>query len=935
MSESDAGTYSESERSQSPQSPERQAMLRRLRKQEEMEDELCKASGEEAVNVCIRVRPFNKREVALQKEQGDPYLRSVIEMPDGMGGKVVCMERNPETKEYSVVEEFQFTKSFWSVSEEQQPHAFSPVTQEDIFEVVGKPVVRSAFVGFHNCVFAYGQTGSGKTYTMMGDFSTDESGEWVGSPGIIPQLCKELFSKVERKMELAEEGITRTYDIKLSAIEIYNEQVKDLFWRNTAGRKKETILKVRMHPVEGAFVDQLTILNPTSWRQCIDLIDKGVQERTVAATLMNEESSRSHSVFQITITQTETVHVRSEDGDDRYSKPVTSKKVSRINLVDLAGSERLKKSGAQGQHLKEAAVINQSLSTLKRVIDALVQNSQEKNPKKQVVIPFRESTLTLLLSHSLGGNSKTTMIACVSPHYDNQEETLLTLRYASRSSQIINHAKVNEDNAAKEAIRLKQQMLALQKRLAGEVDDDEALDLRDQLEVGRTAMRELEERTAKMEAQVEATKSKMKREEGARYAAAFYNTLKMVMLQQQKEEMEAQAQELLKSLEETQKETANLSAELKNGEREASNYEREYRKLAAVEEVHLSKEKEMEERNLKLIRESHETKTRLAEEIELLYAQKIVNHRRRQLNAIATEESLARLQKEQDTKLTKVIMNAAEDYEKEVRRWADTDSSLQRRITEHEKEIHRLVSLRDTAEQRAAELTKCLRTTEQSHAQRMEALENEWKEKYASMRSKYEEDIAKLEEDRYKTERNWDQQLDDDASKIANARYDIVAKFDDAVRQREESWNEKVAAQCETEAARIEKSLNEATQARSLAIAKLRNSLETQIATMVAQFRRLDSLRKEHETEIAHLEAATRPVMRIHDSINEPDPPHCSPELKTLRDRLRQYHVQYRSVRPRTQAYTDPVDGNGSPSRRSAGNNSGSKLYVAFPLPGE
>ncbi|MDP2058350.1 MAG: hypothetical protein Q8J97_01325, partial [Flavobacteriaceae bacterium] len=325
------------------------------------------------------------------------------------------------------------------------------------------------------------------------------NGEFTGDPGLIPRLCRELFEATTRRkaaIEKEEPRITIDYDIKLSAIEIYNEQVKDLFWKGSpfTGRTKNTVLKIRVHPTEGAFVDQLTVLNPKSWTHCLKLIADGVAERTVAATLMNSESSRSHSIFQIIVTQTEALGPPPDEPHRKFEKPVITTRVSRINLVDLAGSERLKKSGAQGQQLKEAAGINQSLSTLKKVIDALVTNGTERNPKKHVIVPYRESALTHLLSHSLGGNSKTTMIACVSPHYDNQEETLLTLRYANRTKGIMNHVKSNEDNAQRQAMLLQEQIAALQRKLEEgpkEYGDTAISDLRDQLEVGQRAMEEM------------------------------------------------------------------------------------------------------------------------------------------------------------------------------------------------------------------------------------------------------------------------------------------------------------------------------------------------------------------------------------------------------------------------------------------------------------
>ena len=403
------------------------------------------------VQVFLRVRPFNEREMNIHYENSDAMLRSIIDMPGGANGQVHFLEktRRDDDDEYLTAEIFDFDKCMWSITPEQQPYDHEFTSQSAVFDHMGVPALTNAWKGFNTCIFAYGQTGAGKTHTMMGVFDCD-NGELGGYPGVIPHLCRDLYLSIEeRKREVQEKKvITVSYETELCAYEIYNERVRDLFYTHTPGRKAKDELRVRKHPLEGPFVDGISKLTPETWEECINDVVEGNAQRTTGETAMNSESSRSHSVFQIKFTQVET-----SIPQERFEKPVTNRKYSVINLIDLAGSERNKKSKAAGERLVEATNINLSLTTLKRVIDALVHNSHNRANPKQV--PYRDSVLTMLLSHSLGGNSKTTMVACVSPHYDNSEETLNTLRYASQARRIVNVVRVNEDSKAKQNLLLK------------------------------------------------------------------------------------------------------------------------------------------------------------------------------------------------------------------------------------------------------------------------------------------------------------------------------------------------------------------------------------------------------------------------------------------------------------------------------------------------
>uniref|UniRef100_A0A8B9P4Z7 Kinesin-like protein KIF14 n=1 Tax=Apteryx owenii TaxID=8824 RepID=A0A8B9P4Z7_APTOW len=346
------------------------------------------------VTVAVRVRPFSNRE---KTENAFPVV--------SMSGSETSVQ-NPDTNQ---VYSFSYDFSFWS-SDKCHPNF---ANQAVIYKTLALPLLERAFEGYNTCLFAYGQTGSGKSYTMMG-FDEDQ--------GIIPRFCEDLFTRIA---QMDKQQIL--YHLEMSYFEVYNEKIHDLLvFKAESGQKKHP-LRVREHPVLGPYVEDLT-----SW------LELGNKQRATAATGMNDKSSRSHSVFTFVMTQTKVEFVDEEQCDRRIT--------SRINLIDLAGSERCSATQTVGERLKEGVSINKSLLTLGKVISALSEQSQNG---KKTFIPYRESVLTWLLKESLGGNSRTAMIATVSPAASSIEETLSTLRYAKQACSIINIAKVNEDVNAK------------------------------------------------------------------------------------------------------------------------------------------------------------------------------------------------------------------------------------------------------------------------------------------------------------------------------------------------------------------------------------------------------------------------------------------------------------------------------------------------------
>uniref|UniRef100_A0A8C1XBD9 plus-end-directed kinesin ATPase n=1 Tax=Cyprinus carpio TaxID=7962 RepID=A0A8C1XBD9_CYPCA len=369
-----------------------------------------------SVKVAVRVRPFNSREIGKES-------KCIIQM-SGNTTTIINPKLPKESKS------FNFDYSYWSHT---TPEDVNYACQKLVYKDIGEEMLLHAFEGYNVCIFAYGQTGAGKSYTMMGKQEKDQE-------GIIPLLCEDLFTKISDNNDNS-----MSYSVEVSYMEIYCERVRDLLNPKNKGN-----LRVREHPLMGPYVEDLSKLAVTSYSDIQDLMDSGNKARTVAATNMNETSSRSHAVFNIIFTQ------KRHDSDTEN----TSEKVSKISLVDLAGSERADSTGAKGTRLKEGANINKSLTTLGKVISALAEVNKKKK-KVESFIPYRDSVLTWLLRENLGGNSRTAMVAALSPADINYDETLSTLRYADRAKQIRCNAVINEDPNNRLVRELKEEVARL------------------------------------------------------------------------------------------------------------------------------------------------------------------------------------------------------------------------------------------------------------------------------------------------------------------------------------------------------------------------------------------------------------------------------------------------------------------------------------------
>ncbi|XP_050536013.1 kinesin-like protein KIF3B [Daktulosphaira vitifoliae] len=343
----------------------------------------------ENIQVIVRCRPMSSKEIS----NGYSEVVKIIKEENSVA---VAVPKN----DGSEFKQFTFDSVFdWNS------------TQEELYNKMVHPLIESVLNGFNATIFAYGQTGTGKTYTMEG--VKDDNfpiGDQINR-GIIPRTFEQIFNSIELSNNTE-------YLVFSSYLEIYQEEIRDLLEAKPKGK-----CELREDKDVGVYVNDLNKYICKNVQEILKVMHEGNKNRTVGATDMNEHSSRSHAIFTVTVE----IKVSAE-----------RIRVGKLNLVDLAGSERQSKSGATGQRLKEAGKINLSLSTLGNVIHALVEENSTH-------IPYRDSKLTRLLQDSLGGNSKTLMIANIGPASYNWDETLTTLRYANRAKNIHNAPHVNED----------------------------------------------------------------------------------------------------------------------------------------------------------------------------------------------------------------------------------------------------------------------------------------------------------------------------------------------------------------------------------------------------------------------------------------------------------------------------------------------------------
>eukprot|EP00929_Paragymnodinium_shiwhaense_P010211 TRINITY_DN11474_c0_g1_i1.p1 TRINITY_DN11474_c0_g1~~TRINITY_DN11474_c0_g1_i1.p1 ORF type:complete len:915 (-),score=157.78 TRINITY_DN11474_c0_g1_i1:191-2935(-) len=387
------------------------------------------------IKVCVRVRPFNRREL-------DQNEALCVSMHSGTVTVVRDIAGNEKT--------FNFDRAYWSYDVASQDYA----SQATLMEELGNDLLSNVLEGYNVCLFAYGQTGSGKTYSVLGNTADPQQ------RGLLPRIVEGLYEEIANRS-----GEGSSFTCSVTYMEIYNEKLRDLLRPPHA--EGATDLKIHQSPNIGVYVQGLTDAAAFSHSDVQQLLDFGFKARTVGATSMNDQSSRSHCIFALEVKQ---VRPREQGG--------TTQLRCKVNLVDLAGSERQQKTQATGARLKEGSMINQSLTNLALVIHKLAQISEKvKSPPKSgkskgpsEFVPYRNSKLTHVLQDSLSGNSKTVMMAAISPAQYNHDETVSTLRFAESVKAIKTKAKKNEETQENLVASLKAEV----DRLRAQIQDGRA-----------------------------------------------------------------------------------------------------------------------------------------------------------------------------------------------------------------------------------------------------------------------------------------------------------------------------------------------------------------------------------------------------------------------------------------------------------------------------
>ncbi|KAK9516268.1 hypothetical protein VZT92_024209 [Zoarces viviparus] len=403
---------------------------------------------ESSVRVALRIRP----QLAREKIEGCH----------------ICTYVMPGEPQVILGKDKSFTYDYMYDMDSQQETIYSSCTEK---------LIEGCFEGYNATVFAYGQTGSGKTYTMGTGFDVNFVEEDLG---IIPRAVQHLYRGIEQRRQAAQEQGLPAPEFKINAqfLELYNEEVLDLF-DSTRDTKQKSHIKIHEDATGGIYTVGVTTRTVSSEAEMMQCLKLGALSRTTASTQMNVQSSRSHAIFTIHLCQVRVCASDNQEGesDNRVSNGNSEideyeTLTAKFHFVDLAGSERLKRTGATGDRAKEGISINCGLLALGNVISALGDRS-----KRSSHVPYRDSKLTRLLQDSLGGNSQTVMIACISPSDRDFMETLNSLKYANRARNIKNKVMVNQDKASQQISVLRTEIARLQielmeyktgKRLSGE-----------------------------------------------------------------------------------------------------------------------------------------------------------------------------------------------------------------------------------------------------------------------------------------------------------------------------------------------------------------------------------------------------------------------------------------------------------------------------------
>eukprot|EP00758_Cryptobia_borreli_P016696 Tbor_TRINITY_DN6128_c1_g5::TRINITY_DN6128_c1_g5_i2::g.22714::m.22714/K17914/KIF13; kinesin family member 13 len=853
------------------------------------------SSTEENIKVLCRVRPFSNREIDLHNKsnEGKPQweqcpIRSVVEFRDN-----TCSFLDHE-HDYTEKEKFSFDACLWSIPDEMQGSENPFASQEDLYKLYGSQVLNQTWKGFNTCFFAYGQTGSGKTHSMMGTIKDNEYGK--ADPGLIPRLCRALYEQIEENIAEQKENYVRTFKVSVQYLEVYNEQVKDLLFTlselppEVRAKISHENLKIRTNPATGVFVEHLTAIPTNSWERMIELIDIGNNSRQTAATKMNERSSRSHAIFKITLTQITTSIPKKQ-----FDKPTEHIRESLINLVDLAGCERNKKTGAVGDRLKEAANINKSLLCLKNVIDVLVDNSTSKGPKKR--IPYRDSHLTSILADSIGGNSKTFMLVTLSPHSDNAEETLQTLKYGSRARQIVSVVHVNENAAGRMMLDLEDELKRMKEQLekadSQTVPGAEIEDLMSQINQHEENMRKIESEIKEQQSKLSELKYAQKKEALQRQTAVLANIDKLTKAQQKKSEVVDEELSLRRRLNNLCGDRNDLEVKKAEAELEADELESEIAELTQKKHQLEQDIESCQKRHTKLEtfkwdlqKKEENCNARLRkigfDRIKMvmkfkLECTRMKRNTRRRINERCSEhteqmEILMQKMRKQNEDIGFENMQQLAEIEAKKEELRSDLLNLKAELDRVEGERHRQI---ETLEARVVNLRSENKRRKEAMAARISAMTNSWEKRYTNMVSTMDKQYRELVD-----ECNKKYQVEEEREE--KALETIRQKHAAEIRSREKEWKVKI----ETAIAKGKKDYSDSEAKWEKQLQDRRDTMENlrvKLRDVEKQERQFNAF---HRRTAAALETTKRSIKGSY------------PKYKQLYDLLELFHGLYKEICP-------------------------------------
>lgn len=724
-----------------------------------VEPEVAAPHGAAGIYAAVRIRPFSSRE---HNEPGGTDL-SV----DVFGGTTIVMkggDRFGGADNESTGREKSFTyDAVFSSYDKESPTC---ATQETVFEALGVPMLTNALNAYNGCLLAYGQTGAGKSHSMMGDIHC------VNEKGLLPRACERLFEMVDqRKKEAEAQGQVMTAAILTSYLEIYQEKMYDLL------QSTRTDLQVRIHPTLGPHVPSLTETPVRSTQDVHELFDFGTKNRAVGATCMNASSSRSHAVFSIDLRL-------NLCGKDLQAK---------MHFVDLAGSEKQKKTQATGERLQEGIAINQSLSALSRVIQALAC------PGKGVMPPFRESKLTLLLKDALCGNSRTTLLACITPSKTSFEESIGSLEFASRCKQIKTHARKNEQDKRGLIEGLTSEKEEVQRRLEAEMAQrfllQEELEREAESSRGNKALVE-QMRQEKLAIEMQLRQLELQASEAS--AAAAVATSKMVEedavarkeeWEKMQEENRLKAQELLQLQHEQETRAREQQIAVEAVECQRLEKEKQFSLADAERQEAVRKlehaTKEQEEQQLQWAERQQLTEKRAKELEEALHARDEESAERKRLE-LEREEVIQRLKHDQEDKAKSAheAERLRKECEEELRKMESerlqAETQLEAVRLKQAEQQNQWGVLNAEKELQSKELQELRR--QQAEAEERQRQELEAREK--ANQARHEQEVERLQRDRA-----------EELSRAEEARKKAIAEMQDKlaeVSRREEDERKRV-----------------------------------------------------------------------------------------------------------------------------------------------